>query len=238
MQTKHLRDRSPAAKARWYGEVQPCRICVGEIVEAERGLVTEDPCRLVAPVTGPEHPEDQVRSVWFGEARQSVDSTMFASPITCTDVVDPFIAGVSERGCLLRSEVATLRFRELVEIFLPLKWRLGNAHKRSTLWTYYAGRPDSNASPCRYLGLIPAVCSGRWRLIARQPMRSPDKTSVELGFNRSAAASNHLPTLAGKALPIAMCQSAARQRASSVNLLPGVVGFQVQPIVFNEIDLG
>jgi len=36
---------------------------------------------------------------------------------------------------------------------------------------------------------------------------------------------------------MAMCQHAARRRASSVNLVPGVLGFQVQPIVFNEIGL-
>ena len=142
MQTKHLGDWSSAAKAQGYGEIQPCWICVSEIVEAERGLVTEDSCRPVASVTRPEHPEDQVRSVRFGESGYPVNSAMFADPIASADVVDSLVAGVSERGRLLRSEVATLRFRELVEIFLLSKWRLQGVHKRSTLWTYYAGNPE------------------------------------------------------------------------------------------------
>ena len=133
MQTKHLGDWSSAAKAHGHGEIQFFRVCVGKIVEAERGLVTEDSRRPVAPVTRPKHPEDQVRAVRFGEARQSVNSTMFASPITCADVVDSLVAGVSERGRLLGSEVAALRFCELVKIFLCLEWRLLGSHKRSTL---------------------------------------------------------------------------------------------------------
>ena len=71
METKHLRDWSSAAKARWHREIQSCRICVSEIVEAERGLVTVDSCRLVAPVTRPEHPEDQVRAVRLRESRRA-----------------------------------------------------------------------------------------------------------------------------------------------------------------------
>jgi hypothetical protein len=146
MQAKHLWDWSSAPKTRWYGEVQPCRIGVGEIVEAERGLVAEDPRWSVAPVARPEHPEDQVRPVRFGEARQPVNPTMFANPITCADVVDSLVAGVSERRRLLRCEVATLRFRELVEILLSLEWRLQRVHKRSIFWTYYARYPDADAS--------------------------------------------------------------------------------------------
>ena len=146
MQTKHLGDWSSAAKVCGYGEIQSCRICVSEFVEAERGLVTEDSCGPVAPVARPEHPEDQVRAVRLRESCDPVNSAMFADPIASADVVDSLVAGVSERGCLLRSEVATLRFRELVEIFLSLKWRLQDMHKRSTLWTYYAGHPDSSAS--------------------------------------------------------------------------------------------
>ena len=133
MQAKHLRVWSSAAKTGGDCEIQPGRICVREIVEAERGLVTEYPCRSVAPVARPEHPEDQVRALRFGEARQSVNSTMFASPISGADVVDSLVAGVSERGCLLSSEVAALRFRELVEILLSLEWRLQDVLKRSTL---------------------------------------------------------------------------------------------------------
>ena len=133
MQTKHFRDRSSAAKTGRHCQVQPCRIYVSEIVEAERGLVTEDSCRPVAPVTRPEHPEDQVRSIRFGESRDPVNSAMFANPIAGADVVDSIIARVSKRGRLLRCEVAALRFCELVEIFLSFKWRLQCAHKRSTL---------------------------------------------------------------------------------------------------------
>ena len=124
MQTKDLRDRSSTAKTGRHCEVQPCRICVSEIVEAERGMVTEDSSRPVAPVTRPEHPEDQVRSVRFRESREPVNSAMFADPIAGADVVDSFVARVSKRGRLLRCEVATLRLGELVEIFLSLKWRL------------------------------------------------------------------------------------------------------------------
>ena len=62
MQAKHFRDWCSAAETGGDCEVQPGRICVREIVEAERGLVTEGSCRPVASVTRPEHPEDQVRS--------------------------------------------------------------------------------------------------------------------------------------------------------------------------------
>jgi hypothetical protein len=57
--------------------------------------------------------------------------------------------------------------------------------------------------------LIIAVCSGRWRLIARQPMITR-QDSVVPGFNRLTclAVSNHPPTLARKALSIAMCVKA------------------------------
>ena len=133
MQAQHLWDWSSAAKTGGDCKVQLCRICVGKIVEAERGLVAEDPRWSVAPVARPEQPEDQIRSVWFRKPRQSVDATMFANPIARSDMVDSFVARVSERGRLLGCEVATLRFRELVEFFLSLKWRLCGIHKRSTL---------------------------------------------------------------------------------------------------------
>ena len=121
METQHLRDRRSAAKARWHRDVQSCRVGVGEIVKAERCLVTVYSCRLIAPVTGPEHPEDQVRPVWLGKPRQPVNAAMFANPIPGSYVVNPIVARVSERRRLLRSKVATLRFCELVEIFLSLK---------------------------------------------------------------------------------------------------------------------
>ena len=116
-------------------------------MEAERRLVAEDPGWSVAPVTRPEPPEDQVRALGFREAGQLIDSPVFAKPITDADVIDPFVARESERGGLLRGEVAALRLRKLTEFALPFAWRLRAVHKRSTLWTSYATVGALNASP-------------------------------------------------------------------------------------------
>ena len=126
------------------GEVQLGWIRVREIVEAERGLVTEDASRPVASVTRPEPPDHQVRALGFREECQSVNSAVLANPVTRSDVVDPLVARVPEGGRLLRSEIAALRFGELVEFFLAFAGRSSRVHKRSTFWTYYA--PDGGST--------------------------------------------------------------------------------------------
>jgi hypothetical protein len=63
--------------------------------------------------------------------------------------------------------------------------------------------------------------------------------SVEPGFNRlTVSRYQTVAKTCRSGTAWAMCQRAARRRASSVNLVPGVLPFQVQPIVFNEIHLG
>ena len=116
-----------AAKTRGHCDVELCGVSVGEIVKAERSLITVDPCRLIAPVTGPEHPENEIGAVWLGKSCQLVDAAMFAGPIPRSDVVDSLVARVAERRRLLCREVAALRLRDSVEIFSPLKRRASAA---------------------------------------------------------------------------------------------------------------
>ena len=95
-QPKYFGDGDSTAEVPGDGQVQPGRIYVGQIVEAERRLVTEDTSWPVASVPRPEPPEDQVRALGFGEAGQLIDSAVFAKPIADADVIDPFVAQESE----------------------------------------------------------------------------------------------------------------------------------------------
>jgi hypothetical protein len=97
----------------------------------------------VVPVARPEPPKDQVRALWFGKSGQPVDSAVFATPIACANVIDPLVARVSERGRLLRREVAALRCRNLLQFVLPFVRRVRVRHKKSTFSTYYAALHNS-----------------------------------------------------------------------------------------------
>src|ERR1051326_4533913 len=132
VQAQNAWNGNSAAEVHWYREVQLSWICVREIVEAERGLMTEHASRLVASITCPEPPEDQVRALGFREEGQPIDSTMLANPVAGADVIDSFVARVSEGGGLLRSEIAALRFGELIELSLAFAGRRRPMHKRST----------------------------------------------------------------------------------------------------------
>jgi hypothetical protein len=59
----------------------------------------------------------------FREEGQPIDSVMLANPVARSDVIDSFVARVSEGCRLLRGEVTALRFGEVVELFLPVAWR-------------------------------------------------------------------------------------------------------------------
>ena len=123
MKPKHLRNGDSAAEALGDREIQLRRVCVREFMEAERRLVAKYPSRPVAPITRPEPPEDGVRALGSGKAGQSIDSAVFPNPIAHANVIDAFAARVAQRRRLLRCEVATLRFRKLVELHPPFVWR-------------------------------------------------------------------------------------------------------------------
>jgi hypothetical protein len=102
-------------------------------MEAEGCPVAEDPFGLVAPVPGPEPPEDQVGPLGLGEPRQAVNAPVLPDPVAGTDVVDALVAGLAKGLCLLRCEVTPLAFGKLIELTLAFTRRLGCRHKGTVL---------------------------------------------------------------------------------------------------------
>jgi len=88
---------------------------VREIVQRQRGRVTEDSLWLVLPVPRPKVPNHEVRPGWRRELREPVDSACLADPIPGPNLIRVDAVLVTGVACLPGGKKPALGLRRLVK---------------------------------------------------------------------------------------------------------------------------
>jgi len=111
MKNKHARHWRIAPESRRYGHVKLGRHYVGQLIQAERGLMGIHPYGTVVAAPGPQRPENELVLIRSWKPRQPIDTPTLTNPLAGANVVWVMRRNISTSASLFRCEIPTLRFR-------------------------------------------------------------------------------------------------------------------------------